>query len=75
MITGLVSNSPTPLQIALATLLKDKEMIQHMHKFGTICSYDENPRFQKSAAKASTRITNRGLVSVRERNWLYQSCS
>ena len=67
MITGLISNSPTPLQIELGVLLKDKEMIQHMHKFGIVCSYDEVRRFRKSAAKASTRITNRGLVHMSEK--------
>ena len=63
MITRLVSNSSTPLQIGLGVLLKDKEMIQfiqHMYKFSTVCSYDDVRRFRKSAEKASTRINNRG---------------
>ena len=62
MITGLYTKMPTPLQVALATVIKEKERIQELNQFGVLCTYDEVLRFRRSAAHASKRLTNRGLT-------------
>ena len=62
MITGLYTKMPTPLQVALATVIKEKERIQELNQFGVLCTYDEVLRFRRSAAHASKRHTNRGLT-------------
>ena len=42
IITSVVKNLATPLQIALAVLLRDsKEQVQSFYDFGVTCSYDE----------------------------------
>ncbi len=47
----MVKNLATPLQIALAVLLRDsKELVKAFFDFGVTCSYDELLRFKKSAA-------------------------
>ena len=53
-----------PLQVTLGTLIRGKELIQQLHKFGVACSYDEVLRFRKSAATASKQVGSRGLVNT-----------
>ena len=53
MITTQLTKVPCPLQVTLGTLIRGKELIQQIHKFGVACSYDEVLRFRKSAATAS----------------------
>lgn len=55
MITCLVTNHPTSLQIALAVLLRDKHLIHTFNKYGVTCSYDETIRFRGSAAVAASQ--------------------
>ena len=51
IITNVVINMPTPLQIALGVLLGDhKSMVQEFVKYAVVCSYDEVRRFKQSAA-------------------------
>ena len=51
IITSIVKNLATPLQIALAVLLRDyKEQVKSFHDFGVTCSYDELLQFKKSVA-------------------------
>ena len=51
IITSVVKNLATPLQIALAVLLRDsKDQVKAFFDFGVTCSYDELLRFKKSAA-------------------------
>jgi len=46
-----VKNLATPLQIALAILLRDsKEQVKAFHDFGVAGSYNELLRFNKSSA-------------------------
>ena len=64
---------PTPLQVALATVIKEKERIQELNQFGVLCTYDEVQRFRRSAAHASKQLTNRGLTpSARQGGGLVQ---
>ena len=53
----------TPLQIALAVLLRDsKEQVKSFHDFGVTCSYDELLRFKKSVAfDANAKMDITGL--------------
>ena len=51
IITSVMKNFSTPLQIALAVLLRDsKQQVKAFHDFGVTCSYDELLRFKKSVA-------------------------
>ena len=55
IITGVLRNQPTDLQIALGVLLRDsKKLLTYMHDYGVTCSYDEVLRFKKSAAVAAS---------------------
>jgi len=62
MITSQIRRIPTPLQVTIGTLIKEKELIHELYKCGVVCSYDEVLRFRKSAAIAS--LTSRGLVDT-----------
>ena len=54
IVTSVVQNLATPLQIALAVLLRDsKEHVKAFNDFGVTCSYDELLRFKKSVASAA----------------------
>ena len=67
IITNVISNKPTPLQVALSVLLSKKTLIEELHYFRVCCSYDEYLRFKASAAKAAeAQIDLRGLLSAKE---------
>ena len=63
IITSVVKNLATPLQIALAVLLRDsKEQVQSFYDFGVTCSYDEQLQFKKSVAfNANAKMDLNGL--------------
>ena len=51
IITSVLNNTATDLQVALGVLLRDsKDLISHFHDYHVTCSYDEILRFKKSAA-------------------------
>ncbi len=51
IITSVLANHPTDLQISLAVLLREsKELVKTMNSFGVTCTYDELLRFKKSVA-------------------------
>ena len=55
IVTSIISNNPTNLQIALGNLIRDsKSLINQMYQFGVTCSYDEILGFKRSAALAAT---------------------
>jgi hypothetical protein len=73
--TSILTNHPTDLQlhVALVVLMREsKELINFLHSFNVICSYNEILRFRKSAARESTHnsslkaisINNSGMVQV-----------
>ena len=67
IITNVISNKPTPLQVALSVLLSKKTLIEELHYFRVCCSYDEYLRFKASAAKAAeAQIDLRGLLNAKE---------
>ena len=39
IITNVISNKPTPLQVALSVLLSKKTLIEELHYFRVCCSY------------------------------------
>lgn len=56
IITSVLSNKPTNMQIALGNLIRDsKSLINQLYQFRVTCSYDEMQRFKKSAVLAATR--------------------
>ena len=55
VITSVLSNKTTSLQIALCNLSRDsKSLINELYQFRVTCSYDEILRFKRSAALAAT---------------------
>ena len=55
IITSVLTNRPTTLQITLGTILREKSLIEQFSEFGVTCSYDEVLRFKKSVAHAASR--------------------
>ena len=63
IITSIINNQATTLQIALAVSLRDKSLVQQMHDYRICCSYDELIRFKASAAHAASQQNNlQGLM-------------
>ena len=59
IITSIVTNQPTPLQIGIGVLMSDhKGLIKELHKYNVTCSYDETRRFRRSAAVQATRTNS-----------------
>ena len=65
IITNLLTNSFTTLQIALGVLMSSdsKDLVNHFNDFSVTCSYDEILRFKKSAALA---VTTQSSLIVRQ---------
>jgi hypothetical protein len=59
IITSVLTNRPTTLQITLGTILREKSLIEQCLEFGITCSYDEILRLTKSVAHAASRNTCR----------------
>ena len=56
IITSVLTNHPTQLQITLAVLLREsKELLKTMNDFGVTCTYDELLRFKKSVAVTAAK--------------------
>ena len=68
IITNVLRNSPTPLQVALGILLTDsKTVISHMYDYRVTCSYDEVLLFKSSTAVvASTHPANQGISDSKD---------
>ena len=72
ILTAVVTNQPTPLQLALAVLIRDRSDIDVLNKLGITCTYDELLRFKFSAAHAAANSIDKmglnaasdGLVQV-----------
>ena len=59
MITAMLKNEPTNLQVAFGVLLRDsKKILGYMHDYGITCCYNEVLRFKKSAAVAASTDTS-----------------
>lgn len=55
VVTGVMKNHPTSLQISLGIKMRiSKKLVQLLQKYGVTCTYDEVLRFKHSAAKATT---------------------
>uniref|UniRef100_UPI00358F791D uncharacterized protein isoform X1 n=1 Tax=Myxine glutinosa TaxID=7769 RepID=UPI00358F791D len=68
IITSMVTNGPTDLQVALGVLMRDsKQLIAHMYDYRVTCSNDEVLRFKKSAAVATARdLSQQGIIDAKE---------
>ena len=67
MLTSVIHNFSTPLQIALGILVHSKKIIQHLFDYKVTCSYDEFRRYKKSSAVARyTRLKaeEKNLVAI-----------
>ncbi len=55
IISSILNNHPTLLQICMTLLMRDsKDLVSTMHDYGVTCTYDELLRFKKSAACAAS---------------------
>lgn len=56
IISSVITNQPTPLQIAIGILMSDhKALITELSKLNVTCSYDETRRFRRSAAVQASK--------------------
>ena len=59
MVTAILKQKPTDLQVALGILFRDsKSILGYMYDFGITCSYDEVLKFKKSAAVAASATSS-----------------
>ena len=58
IVTKAVSKSYPSLLVDLAVLVNKKELIEHLHEYGVVCSYDEFKRFRSSAADYASKQRN-----------------
>ena len=58
IVTSLVSNTYTALQIALSVLLGKRNLIEQFHEYSVVCSYHEFLLFKSSAAAAAVKNSN-----------------
>ena len=71
IITSIVQDCSTPLQLALGTLLiRSKSLLNHFREYRVTCSHDEMLRFKKSAAVHSAKAVY--LQGVPDNNSLFQ---
>lgn len=59
IMTSIVTNTYTPLQVALGVMLRDKKFIEALHEYNVCCSYDEMLRFKSSAAASACLSSKR----------------
>jgi len=57
IVTSLLTNSTTPLQIALGVVLGKRSLIERLNEFAVACTYDELQRFKASAAAAAIKCS------------------
>ncbi len=63
IISSVVTDRPTTLQISLGVLLRDKRVLDQTYQYRITCSYDEMLRFKSSAAVDAAKKPNvRGLI-------------
>ena len=67
IVTSIVTNRTTDLQLALGLLFREsKELLGHMFDYRVTCSYSEILRFKKSAAVvASSSISSQGISDAK----------
>ena len=51
--TSILTNTYTPMQIAIGITAKQKSFIEFLHNFRVTVPYDETPRFKASVAHAA----------------------
>ena len=65
IVTSVLSNHATRLQLALGVLINRKKMIKHMFDYKVTCSYDALRRYKKSSAVARyTKLRREERVHV-----------
>ena len=68
IVSSILCNQATHLQICLGVLLRDsKEMVQTLHDFRVTCTYEELRKFKKSVAvAASSKASLSGIYDVKD---------
>lgn len=72
MVTSVLRNGTTPLQIALGILIHKKKLVKHLYDYKVTCSYDELRRFKKSSAVARYNVLREEEISPVPVNGLIQ---
>ena len=68
MISSIIIDKTSMLQVALADLINEMRLIEHLHEYGVTCTYTESRRFKTYAAAA-----NKELVNLEATNGLIQA--
>ena len=68
MISSIIIDKTSMLQVALADLINEMRLIEHLHEYGVTCTYTESRRFKTYAAAA-----NKELVKLEATNGLIQA--
>ena len=67
IITSVMTKRFTRLQLTLLVLASNTTLIEHLHKYGIISTYDEFRRFKVSAAAAAaTDASNHKEVDAKD---------
>ena len=77
IVTSIINNQPTSLQVALGVLVREKKLLEQFCDNGVTCTYKEVLRFKSSAAVAAANEyslqglndSSNGLVQVVEDNF------
>ena len=62
MITSCVAKRYTSLMVALAVMVRQKEVVEHLHEYRVVCSYDELKRFRPSVAFHACSANNSSIL-------------
>ena len=62
IITGIINNQPTTLQIALGILIRGGKKLELLSNYGVTCTYQETRRLKSSTAAAAPKYSLQGLT-------------
>ena len=62
VITSVVTNRWTDLQVSLAVMVRSKQTVQHLSDYSVVCSYDELLRFRYSAAVFASTLKSQAIL-------------
>ena len=62
MITSCVAKRYTSLMVALAVMVRQKEVVEHLHEYRVVCSYDELKRFRSPVAFHASSANNSSIL-------------
>ena len=73
IVTSVVSKRATALQVGLAILANNPQLVEHLYDYGIACSPDEMRRFKVSAAASCAKDNNTGSFLSSQNGGLVQT--